>query len=100
MLKALALIALLQVPAPTQELAPDTRYDPSIPTLAAVAGHDFRAEITPPAQVVEYMEALAASSDRAELIWTGETWEGRPTVMLVLGSVERMARLDEIKADL
>jgi hypothetical protein len=33
MLKALALFALIQVPAPTQELSPGTRYDPSIPTL-------------------------------------------------------------------
>jgi len=101
MLKILALAALVQVPAPAQELAPGTRYDPAIPTLEQVAGHDFRAEITSPDDVIAYMEALAeAAPDRTELIWTGTTWEGRPTVMLVIGSAERMARLEQTKADL
>ena len=101
MLKAFALFALIQVPAPTQELSPGTRYDALIPTLVQVAGHDFRAEITPPDQVVEYLEALAeAAPDRTELIRTGETWEGRATVMLVVGSAERMARLEAVKTDL
>ncbi len=59
MLKALALIALIQVPPPTQDLAPGTRYDASIPTLEQVTGHDFGAEITPPDQVIAYMQALA-----------------------------------------
>ena len=86
MLNALALVALIQVPAPTQDLAPGTRYDAAIPTLEQVAGHDFREEVTPPDQVVAYLVALAeAAPDRTELIWTGETWEGRPTVMLVIG---------------
>ncbi len=89
------------MPAPTQELSPGTRYDASIPTLGQVAGHDFRGEITPPDQVVAYLEALAeAAPDRAELMWTGETWEGRPTVMLVIGSAERMASLESVKTDL
>jgi Zinc carboxypeptidase len=101
MLTALALAALIQLPAPTQELAPGTTYDPAIPTLKQITGHDVREEITPPAGVVAYMQALAdAAPDRAKLIRTGNTWEGRPTVMLVIGSVERMARLDAIKADL
>jgi hypothetical protein len=101
MLKALALFALVQVPAPTQELSPSTRYDPSIPTLLQVAGHDVRAEITPPGQVIAYFEALAeAAPDRTQLIRTGETWEGRATVMLVIGSAARMARLDALKTDL
>jgi len=69
MLKALALVILMQVPAPTQELAPGTRYDTSIPTLEQVAGHDFGAEITAPDQVIAYMQALAeAAPDRTELM--------------------------------
>ena len=101
MLKVLAFAALVQVPAPVQELAPGTRYDASIPTLQQVAGHDFRAEITPPAQVVAYMRALAAAApDRAVLMETGQTWEGRPTLMMVIGNADRIARLDAIKADL
>jgi hypothetical protein len=100
MLTALALALVFQVP-PTEPLAPGTSYDPDIPTLEEVAGHDFYEEITPPAQVVAYLEALTrAAPDRARLIRTGRTWEGRPTVMLVIGSRERMARLEEIQDDL
>lgn len=100
MLTALALAALIQVPAPTQELAPGTRYDPDIPTLEEVAGHGFTEEITPPEDVIRYMQALAEASPKAELMWTGETWEGRPTVMLIIGSEARIAGLDAVKADL
>ena len=42
MLKAFALITLIQVPAPTQDLAPGTRYDARVPTLEQVAGHARR----------------------------------------------------------
>jgi hypothetical protein len=100
MFSALALALLFQVP-PTQPLAPGTEYDPAIPTLTQVAGHDFVEAITPPDQVVRYMEALAAAAPaRARVLRTGTTWEGRPTVMLVIGSAERMAMLDAVKADL
>lgn len=101
MLTALALAALMQVPAPTQDLAPGTSYDPAIPTLEEVVGHSFREEITPPEDIVRYLEALAAAApERTRLIRYGETWEGRELVMLVLGSADRMARLDEIRTDL
>jgi hypothetical protein len=101
MLRALAFAALVQVPAPTQELAPGTRYDPSIPTLQEVVGHDFREVITPPAQVIRYMEALAAATPaRTRLIRYAESWEGRPLMVMVIGSPERMSRLDEIKSGL
>ena len=86
MLTALALAALIQVPAPTQELAPGTRYDPSIPTLAQVVGHDFRKVITPPDQVIRYMEALAeAAPERTHLFRYAESWEGRLSSRLSAG---------------
>ena len=100
MFKALAFALLLQVPQ-TPPLAPGTQYDPAIPTLEQVAGHGITDAITHPDQIVAYMEALAAADPaRARLIRTGTSWEGRPTVLLVLGSPERMARLDQVKADL
>ena len=97
MLSALVLATLVQVPLPTQDLAPGTSYDPSIPTLVDVVGHDFWEEVTPPDRVVQYMKALAeAAPDRTRLIQYAESWEGRPLVILVIGSAERMARLDSI----
>ncbi len=101
MLSALVIATLVQVSAPPQQLAPGTRYDPAIPTLEGVVGHDFGESVTPPDQIIRYMEALArAAPDRTQLIRYAESWEGRPLVVLVIGSSERMARLDEIKADL
>lgn len=101
MLGHLLLAALIQVPAPTQDLAPGTRYDSSIPTLKDVVGHDFREEITHPDEIVTYFQALAeAAPDRTQLIQYAESWEGRPLHVLIIGSPERLARLDEIKVDL
>ncbi len=102
MLRTLALIAALQIAAPPpQELVVGARYDPSIPTLEEVVGHDFREEITPPDEIVLYMETLAAvAPQRTRLIQYAESWEGRPLVVMVIGSAERIARLDEVKADL
>ncbi len=101
MLGTLALVAFVQVAAPAPQLAPGTRYDPLIPTLEDVAGHDFGEEITPPDDVVRYVEALAeAAPDRTRLLRYAESWEGRPLVALVIGSADHMARLDQIEADL
>jgi hypothetical protein len=101
MLGPLLLAVLVQVPAPAQELAPGTRYDPAIPTLASVVGHDVREEITPPDQVVRYFEALAeAAPDRTRLIRYAESWEGRPLIVLAISSAERMARLDDVQSGL
>ena len=105
MLVTAALLSLLQVvpqvlPA-SQELWPGARYDPQVPTPSEVIGHDFREEVTPPDAVVRYMEALAdAAPDRTRLVRYAASWEGRPLVTLVIGSAERMARLDEVLAGL
>ena len=101
MLAPLLLAALVQVPAPTQELAPGTMYDPAIPTLQEVVGHDFREDVTPPADVVRYFEALAeAAPDRTHLLQYAESWQGRPLIALVIASPDRISRLDEISEQL
>jgi len=48
MISAVTLALLLQMVPPGQGLAPGADYDPRIPTLESVVGHDFRDEITPP----------------------------------------------------
>ena len=99
MLSTLALATVVHLSAQPQELVPGARYDPAIPTLEEVAGHDFGEAVTPPDDVIRYMEALSdAAPDRTRLVRYAESWEGRPLVVLVIGSPERMARLDEVKA--
>ena len=99
MLSTLALATMVQLSAQPQELVPGTRYDPAIPTLEEVAGHGFGEAVTPPDDVIRYMEALSdAAPDRTRLVRYAESWEGRSLVVLVIGAPERMARLDEVKA--
>ena len=82
-------------------LSPGTEYDPSVPTLREVAGHDFHQEVTPPDEIAEYMRALAeAAPDRTHLVEYGTTHEGRPLQMLVIGSPDRIGRLAEVKEGL
>ncbi len=101
MLSTLALATIVQVSPQVQDLVPGTRYDPDIPTLEQVVGHDFGDVVTHPDDVVRYVEALAeAAPDRTLLVHYAESWEGRPLVALIIGSAERMARLDEVKAGL
>ncbi len=81
--------------------APGVRYDPAVPTLKAVLGHEPGAVITPPDGVVTYMKALAqAAPTRTRLIEYGRTWEGRPLVVLAIASPERMAQLDAVQKGL
>ncbi len=91
----------LLVAAPVQEFAPGARYDARIPTLKEVVGFDFGERITPPEDIAAYFKALAAAApERTRLVEYARSWEGRPLHVLAIGSAARMAKLDEVKADL
>lgn len=88
-------------PSTTAALVPVATYDPAIPTLKEMVGHDFGDEITTPTDIVRYIKALAeAAPGRTRLVQYGETWEGRPLYMLAIASPERISALDSIKEDL
>ncbi len=72
MLSTLALATMVQLSAQPQELVPGTRYDPAIPTLEEVAGHGFGEAVTPPDDVIRYMEALSGAAP-ASGVNPGET---------------------------
>src|SRR5687767_8565781 len=96
-----AILMAAAVATPPIDLAPGARYDPRIPTLQAVAGHDFGAQISSPDQIVAYLRALAAAApDRTRLLEYAHSWEGRPLHTMVIGNPERLARLDAIQSDL
>lgn len=100
MLAALALALQVAAGAPL-ELAPGATYDPAIPTIKQVLGHDFGEKITTPEEIPIYLRALVqAAPDRTRLTEYARTWEDRPLWLFVIGSPERIARLDQIKADL
>ena len=93
-----ALLCLWSVGASAQGLAPNVTYDSAIPTLKSVVGHEPGAAITTPEDVGRYLDALAkAAPDRTRLVRYATTWEGRPLSYLIVGSAERIAKLDDIK---
>jgi hypothetical protein len=60
-----ALFFLWSLSVAAQGLAPNTTYDPAIPTLEAVAGHRPGEAITTPEEVGRYLEALAKAAPRS-----------------------------------
>ena len=82
-------------------LWPGAKYDPAIPTIKSVLGHDHGEVITTPEGVAQYLQALQkAAPNKTRLIEYARSWEGRPLWLFVIGSPERMAKLDQVKADL
>lgn len=82
--------------ATQQPFWPGATYDPAIPTIKAVLGHDHGEKITTPEQVLKYLGALsAAASSRTRLVHYATSWEGRPLKYLVISSPENMSHLEE-----
>src|SRR5205823_730179 len=100
---ALSLLTLFTLttclPAQTNfEYWPGTSYDPAIPTLRKVVGYGIGDRISPHADVVRYLEALAAAQPkRMKVFEYGKTWEGRKLIYAVIGSEANIARLSQIK---
>ena len=59
---AAVLVYLATLSLSAQGLWPGTQYDPAIPTLKAVVGHEPGQEITTPDQIGRYLEALAKAA--------------------------------------
>ncbi len=103
MLTTLMLALSMQtVPAPqAPPLAPGTRYDPQIPTLTQVVGHDVAEEISTPEEIVLYVKALAAAApDRTRLVEYARSWEGRPLYVLAIGSPDRISAIERVRTGL
>jgi len=82
-------------------LWPGAKYDPAIPTIKQILGHDHGEVITPPEGVAQYLQALQkAAPTRSRLIEYARSWEGRPLWLFVIGSADRIAKLEQVKADL
>ena len=96
LLLALALPALAQ---PKFEYWPGAVYDPAVPTAKKVLGYDLGDRISSPANIVRYLNALAAAQPaHVKVFEYGKTWEGRDLIYAVIGSEANMRRLPEIRA--
>ncbi len=101
---SLLLLCVLSLAAQTEqkfEFWPGANYDPGIPTHRKVLGYDAGERISSHANVIRYLEALAASSrSRMALVDYAKSWEGRRLVYAVIGSEANLRRLSEIKASM
>ncbi len=81
------------------EMWPGAVYDPAIPTVKKILGHEAGERIASHANLMRYFEALAAAQPkRVKLMEYAKSWEGRKLVIAVVGSEQNMARLSEIQA--
>ncbi len=81
------------------EYLPGTKYDPAVPTLKAVVGHDWAEKITMHHESERYLQALQqAAGGRMKVIRYGETWEGKSLYVMAIGSAGNIARLEQIKS--
>ena len=76
---------------------PNERYNSEIPTPKEVIGHEVGEWHITHDKLVEYMKALAASSDRITLENRGKTYEDRPLLLLTITSPENHKNLEAIR---
>jgi hypothetical protein len=76
----------------------DVVRNAAIPSPATYLGYETGQEYTMYADVVGYIKAVAAASDRVSITEYARTYENRPLFALFVTSPENHARLDEIQA--
>lgn len=77
---------------------PEANYNPKIPTPASWLGYEVGTWHVTPDQLLGYMKALDAASDRISLQEYGRSFENRPLVYLTITAPTNFGRLDAIKA--
>lgn len=76
---------------------PDVTYDPSVPSPEQVLGHQVGSRHTRPDQIVSYFDAVAAASERVQVLRHGESYEGRPLIHAVITAPENQHRLELLR---
>ena len=78
-------------------LPKNTSFNKAIPVPSAVVGHEVGEWHITHDKLVSYMKELAKASDRISIEERGETFEGRPLLLLKITSKENQLRIEEIK---
>ena len=101
----LSLVALICFNASSQDyhvsldyfLPNNTSYNSEIPTPASVIGHELGDWHITHDKLLQYMYRLAESSDRISIENRGETFEGRPLILLYITAPKNQKNLQEIR---
>lgn len=84
---------------PLSYYLPDISYEKDIPTPEAFLGYQIGEWHISHDQQLAYMRKLAELSPRVKFQQIGRTYEGRPTINLIITSEKNHERLDEIQAE-
>ena len=96
-LAGLKVVSAQEVPGLEYYLPSQYTYDPDIPTPESVIGHQVGEWHITHDKLVQYMQALAAASDRISLEDRGSTFEGRPLLLLTVTAPENHNRIEAIR---
>ncbi len=80
-------------------LPQDVTYDASIPTPKEIIGHEVGEWHVTHDKLMFYMQALAKSSDRISIENRGETFEGRPILLLTITTPKNHQNIEQIRKD-
>lgn len=72
-------------------------YDATIPTPKDIIGHEVGEWHVTHDKLMFYMQALAASSDRISIENRGETFEGRPILLLTITTPKNHENIEQIR---
>lgn len=79
----------------------ESKYDPAIPTLKAVIGHNSGEVITKSEDALQYLDALQKAAPERMLIKPYATsWQGRDLVYAIIASPETLTNLTDVKENL
>jgi hypothetical protein len=95
---AVALVAAATSAANVFDVLPQARFDPTVPTVDKVLGYEWGETISDPEQVLHFARALAqAAPSRIRLLEYARSVEGRPLVLLVVGSPDNLAHWGDVQ---
>ncbi|GGG49905.1 peptidase M14 [Croceivirga lutea] len=80
-------------------LPQNVTYDSAIPTPKQIIGHEVGEWHVTHDKLMFYMQTLAAASDRITIENRGQTFEGRPILLLTVTTPENHNNIDKIRAD-
>jgi len=78
-------------------LATGSPHSTDVPHPTEFLGYPLGEHFTEHAQILAYLETLAAASERVAFESYGTTYEGRPLTLLAISSPRNLARLEEIR---
>lgn len=91
------LLGLVSFAQAQDDFWPGGTYNDAIPTPESVLGYKIGQRHTPHHLLEKYLEAVAAASDRVQLVRYGKTNQGRWLFHVIISSPENLKKVDEIK---